>query len=221
MTRGRDSISSILLWVMHSRRSDCRCDFRGKGLPAFPGGAIAAGGALCTSFALALLLLSANPLAESVVTREEALDAAFPGAEFRGERIFLTEEQRARAAQIAGEDIPSALVARYLAFQGGEEVGRAYIDTHVVRTKKETLLICLSPDGALKRIEITAFLEPPEYIASPSWYGQYEGKGLSPELRLQRGIQPIAGATLTALATNQAVRRILAIDQILREEQSR
>jgi len=32
---------------------------------------------------------------------------------------------------------------------------------------------------------------------------------------LHRAIRPIAGATLTTIATNAAVRRIMAIDQVL------
>ena len=35
------------------------------------------------------------------------------------------------------------------------------------------------------------------------------------DLNLQRAIRPLAGATLTAVAANQAVRRALAIDRVL------
>ncbi|MDA2926525.1 FMN-binding protein, partial [Acidobacteria bacterium AH-259-G07] len=150
------------------------------------------------------------------VSRKEALSAAFPGAAIHSQRIFLTEKQRERAAALAGVDIPSSLIARYLALEEGREIGRAYVDTHIVRTKKETLLICLDADGNVKRIEVTAFLEPPEYMASRAWYGQYQGKTLDAELNLHRVIRPIAGATLTAMATNEAVRRVLAIDRVLR-----
>ena len=155
-------------------------------------------------------------MAGATISREEALEAAFPGAVIRAERVFLTEQQRNAAAALAGVEIPSALVARYLAVSDGKVVGRAYLDTHVVRTKKESLLICLDPSGHVKRIEVTAFLEPPEYHASAAWYSQYSGRGLSDELSLQRAIRPVAGATLTAAAANQAIRRVLAIDQILK-----
>ena len=64
----------------------------------------------------------------------------------------------------------------------------------------------------------TAFLEPPEYRAPPAWYGQYQGKSLNEDLNLQRGIRPLAGASLTASAANQAVRRVLAIDQVLQQK---
>jgi hypothetical protein len=62
---------------------------------------------------------------------------------------------------------------------------------------------------------VTAFLEPPDYLASERWLRQYARRRLDDDLALQRAIRPIAGATLTANATNAAVRRVLAIDRIL------
>jgi len=151
------------------------------------------------------------------LSREEALASAFPGASIAAERLFLTDEEIRRAHELSGIEIPTALVARYKATRNGIEVGRAYVDTHVVRTKRESLLVILDSGGALMRIEVTAFLEPPEYKASAAWYAQYRGKVLDDELNLQRGIRPVAGATLTAVATNRAVRRVLAMDQVLRQ----
>ena len=149
------------------------------------------------------------------ITREEALAAVFPGAVVEAERVFLTEQQMAEIAEIAGVEIESGLVARYIATRGNTVMGRAYVDTHVVRTKRESLLIALEADGSVRRVEVTAFLEPPDYLASERWLRQYDRRHLDDDLALQRAIRPIAGATLTANATNAAVRRVLAIDQVL------
>jgi hypothetical protein len=149
------------------------------------------------------------------ITREEALAAVYPAATVRAEQVFLTPEQQEQAAMRAGGDIPSAFIARYIAVQDGRVVGRAYIDTHTIRTKKETLLISLDAEGRVKRIDVTAFLEPTEYKASDAWLRQYGNRRLDDELGLNRAIRPIAGATLTARATNAAVRRVLAVDAVL------
>jgi hypothetical protein len=149
------------------------------------------------------------------ITREEALAAVFPGAAVEAERVFLTEQQMTRIEEIAGAEVESALVARYVATVGENVMGRAYVDTHVVRTKRESLLVSLEADGAVRRIDVTAFLEPPDYLASELWLRQYDSRHLDDELALQRAIRPIAGATLTANAANTAVRRVLAIDQVL------
>lgn len=163
-----------------------------------------------------LLLIAAPRPAAAEISRDEALALAFPGASVRAEQIFLTAAQQKQAAARSGGEMPSALVARYVATQGNAVVGRAYVDTSVVRTKKETLLISLSADGMVRRIDVTAFLEPAEYKAPDPWLRQYADRPLSDDLTVNRAIRPIAGATLTARAVNAAVRRVLAIDEVLR-----
>jgi hypothetical protein len=173
------------------------------------------------SGALRIWLLTAGAvagvasLAAGDITREEALSAAYPGASIRAEQVFLTPDQQKRAAALAGDELTSAFIARYIAIKDNQVVGRAYVDTHTVRTKKETLLISLDAAGHVQRIDVTAFLEPAEYHASDAWLRQYANRRLEEDLGLNRAIRPIAGATLTARATNAAVRRALAIDAVL------
>ena len=166
---------------------------------------------------MATLLLSPVVLSSQtgLMTREEALASVYPGATVEAERVFLTSDQTRRASELARVDIESPLVARYVAREGGRVVGRAYVDTHVVRTKPESLLIALTPDGAVRRVEVTAFLEPREYLPPPGWLGQFETQPLSDDVALQRAIRPIAGATLTAQSATEAVRRVMAIDEVL------
>ncbi|HWP45526.1 MAG TPA: FMN-binding protein [Candidatus Limnocylindrales bacterium] len=164
---------------------------------------------------LVFMGVSPSSVAGELISREEALALVFPGAEFKAERIFLTEQQRKEAANLAGTEVPNALIARYLALKEGNLIGYAYVDTHTVRTKKESLLISLDEKGRVKRVEVIVFMEPREYQAPPEWYRQYQGKSLDEELNLQRAIHPLAGATLTSIAANQAVRRVLAIHQVL------
>ena len=149
-------------------------------------------------------------------SREDALAAAYRGADLRAEQLFLTPAQLKQVSTRAGTDPASALVARYLATRNGEIIGRAYVDTHTVRTKRESLLISLDAQGRVMRIDVTAFLEPPEFRAPEPWLGQYRGRVLDDDLSINRAIRPIAGGTLTARAANSAVRRVLAIDEMLR-----
>ena len=149
------------------------------------------------------------------ISREEALAAVFPGAAIAADRVYLTEEQAEAIAALSREDVPGRIYARYVARRGGAVVGRAYVDTHIVRTKRESLLISVDPDGRVRRIDVTAFLEPPEYVAPDAWLRQYDRRPLDDELAIQRAIRPIAGATLTNRAVNGAVRRVLALDRVL------
>jgi hypothetical protein len=150
------------------------------------------------------------------LSRDEALRAIYPGAEIRAEQVFLTRAQVAQVASRAGTEPASALVARYRAARNGSEVGRAYVDTHIIRSKRESLLVALDAQGRVMRVDVTAFLEPAEYRAPDPWLAQYRGRVLDDEVNINRSIRPIAGATLTARAANNAVRRVLAIDELLR-----
>lgn len=159
--------------------------------------------------------------ASAQIARQEALNGVYPGAAIRAEQVFLTPQQQKQVRAEGESEVPSALIARYIATRDGKVLGRAYVDTHTVRTKKESLLISLDDKGQVLRIDVTAFNEPPEYRASDAWLRQYRGKALTDDVAINRAIRPIAGATLTARETNNAVRRVLAIDAVLERGASR
>ena len=168
--------------------------------------------------AASIVAMAAAALSAQGLSREEALAGVYRGADIRAEQLFLTPAQLKQVGARAGTDPASALVARYVATRNGQVVGRAYVDTHTVRTKRESLLVALDADGRVMRVDVTAFLEPPEYRAPQPWLGQYRGRALDNDLGINRAIRPIAGATLTARSANNAVRRVLAIDEILRAQ---
>ncbi|HEY6360262.1 MAG TPA: hypothetical protein VIX63_04120 [Vicinamibacterales bacterium] len=166
------------------------------------------------------VLLTGVSITAQGLTRDEALAAVYPGAQIRAEQVFLTPSQQKQVLTRAAVDVPSALVARYIATKDGKVVGRAYVDTHTVRTKRESLLISLDDGGQVLRVDVTAFLEPAEYRASDAWLRQYRDRRLDDDLGINRAIRPIAGATLTARAANNAVRRVLATDEVLEKRGS-
>ncbi len=77
-------------------------------------------------------------------------------------------------------------------------------------------MIVVSPEAKIERIEILKFTEPPEYRAPESWLRQLEGKRLTEELAIQRGIVNMTGATLTSRAIARASRRVLALHEVIR-----
>ena len=106
----------------------------------------------------------------------------------------------------------------YEAVKDGKVVGVGLFDTHLVRTLNETALVAVSPEGRILRVEVVAFREPAEYMAKPAWVVQLHGKALDHELKLDRAIRPLSGATLTAHALTDAARRSLALHQVLYRE---
>jgi hypothetical protein len=170
--------------------------------------------------ACATLLTVGQASAKVFLTQEEALRLAFPaGTTVERKTAFLTESQQKEAQRFArSESPPEALIAYYVGRRDGQPIGTAYFDTHIVRTMPETIMVLVDPEGTVRRIEVLSFLEPEDYLPLPRWYGQFAGHGLDDELSLKRGIHPVAGATLTANATTDAVRRVLAVDRVIRSE---
>jgi len=155
--------------------------------------------------------------AKVFLSQEEALKLAFPGATVERKTAFLTSEQQREAQRFSGDEaLPSALAAYYVATKDRREIGTAYFDTHVVRTMPETIMVVVDAVGNASRVEVLSFQEPEEYLPRPHWYEQFQGKPLDDQLSMKRGIRPIAGATLTARATIDATRRVLALHRVLR-----
>lgn len=166
---------------------------------------------------LAVLLLLAAGAGDAKVflTVDEAVKLAFPGCAITKRTAFLTPEQVRRARELSQGEVPSALLTYYVATRGGQPAGTAYFDTHRVRTLPETLMVVVDPQGRVGRIEVVSFREPEEYMPRGAWYEQFRGKALGPDLQLKRDIRPVTGATLTARATTDAVRRVLALHRVL------
>jgi Na+-translocating ferredoxin:NAD+ oxidoreductase RnfG subunit len=173
--------------------------------------------AICSRLAAAAALLgfAATAGAKVFVTQEEALKLAFPGAAVERKTFFLTEAEQKEVQALSGGPAPSALSVAYVAVKDGRVAGTAYFDTHVVRTQQETLMVAVDPEGAVFRIEVLSFAEPEEYLPREHWYGQFQGRKLDEELALSRGIRAVSGATLTARATTEAARRVLALHAVL------
>lgn len=164
---------------------------------------------------LAALLVWALPLDAKVFsTRDEALARAFPGLEIQKESVFLKDSDLDEIEKASGVRPGSKLFTYYAARGKGGIEGYAVIESHVVRTKPEAYMAVMSPGGELRYVEILAFYEPLEYIPSKRWLDQFRGKRLSESLWINRDIQAITGATLTAFGLTREVRKTLATMEI-------
>jgi len=167
------------------------------------------------AFLIVSLAAAAPAGAKVFLTQDEALKLAFPGAAIERRTVFLTDGEVREAAALSGGPRASALAVAYVATKDGRLAGTAYFDTHVVRTQPETLMVVIAPAGTIARIEVLSFSEPEEYLPREHWYAQFPGKALNDELAMKRGIRPVSGATLTARATTETARRVLALHQVL------
>jgi hypothetical protein len=155
------------------------------------------------------------------LTVAEALALAYPECEIDKRTVYLTDAQRDSIEERLGAELSSGIARPYVALrqvEGSEQpevVGYAWFDTHRVRTHKESVMFAVDPTGAIRRVELLAFGEPPDYVPSPRWYAQFLGQRFGEQLRVGRAIRPITGASLTVHATTDAARRVLAIQEQL------
>jgi hypothetical protein len=148
---------------------------------------------------------------QTFLTHQEALDLAFPKCKVERTTVFLTENQVETIAKAAQTTFTSTVVYPYIATKAGKLVGTAYFDTHLVRTLKETVMVVVDPKGQVSRVEVLAFGEPKQYIPSAKWYAQMVGLDLGPKLQLNKGVRNMTGATMTARASVNCARRLLAL----------
>jgi hypothetical protein len=170
----------------------------------------------CLPLLAGLLVLATGADATVYYSRDEALKLAFPDAErVEAKEFFLTAAQRAAIEAQAKSSLDSDLLTVYVGYRGGQPIGYAVFDTHVVRTLPETFLVVLAPDGTIAASHLLAFYEPSEYALSKRWLAQFNGAALSDELRVGRAIAGITGSTLTSEAVTGGLRRALAIHAVL------
>lgn len=153
--------------------------------------------------------------ARTFLTVDEALTSAYPGAEVERTTVFLDPDQRHRVERVAGTKLTSAVVYPYEIRRDGELVAVVFFDVHRVRTLPQTLMVALSAVGTVESVEVLVFSEPEDYLAPDRWYEQFAGRAISDELRVGRGVDGMTGATLTARATTDSVRRMAALFAVL------
>lgn len=176
------------------------------------------GPVLAAGLVAAALGLSRPASARVFATQEEALGRVFiAGKPVERRTAFLTEAQAERIREATGSEPDSRVLTFYVGTRPDGRPATAYFDTHRVRTLPETLMVLVDPEGRVVRVDMLSFLEPPDYLPRDKWFGQFEGRSAADPLSLKRDIHGITGATLSARAVTGAVRRILAIDAVLRE----
>ncbi len=160
---------------------------------------------------------AASPAAAKVFhSRTAALEMAFPGADrIEGKTFVLREDEVERIERRMRGHLERKLARVYTAVRGDDILGYAVIDVHDVRTLAEAIMVVLTPTGTVRSLRILAFHEPLEYLPAERWYRQFENRSLAEPLRLGGDIHGVVGATLTARATTQAVRRALAYYEVL------
>lgn len=167
------------------------------------------------AFVLLLLSLAFPGFGKIYYSKNEAMELAF-GKEATVEMLSLFPKagEIEQIQKLARVKLESALFSFYVGKKDGKVLGYAAIESHTVRTKPETLLVVLNPEGKITAIQTLAFHEPPEYQPPQRWYEQLYRRELD-QLSFNADIQGITGATLSTRSALNISRKVMAIFQIL------
>jgi len=166
------------------------------------------------------VLVFVSPASEAsakvFASQNQALAEAFPTATRidRDTKILLKRHVEAITA-ITKETNQPKVVVLHTAWEGDVLLGYAHVDVHNVRTQPEAFLVVLTPEGNVRSVRILAFHEPLDYLPTDSWYEQFAGKTLEDRLRIGGDVHGVVGATLSAQAAADGVRRMLAYWEVL------
>lgn len=171
---------------------------------------------LITRIVLVLLLCIATPsFAKIFYSKNEAMELAFgKTATVEVLSLFPDEQQQAKIQELAKTKLESGMFSFYVGKEQGKVLGYAAIESITVRTKPETLMIVLTPEGELRNITTLAFHEPPEYQPPERWFEQLYKRAIA-DMDFNKGVDGIAGATLSTRAALTSVRKVMGIYQVM------
>lgn len=174
--------------------------------------------ALLAAFLISLFAVANSGPAHAKVfaSQNQALSEAFPDATRIDRKTMILKKAQVSAIESrTGVEVESKIVVLHVAYREDELLGYAHIDVHTVRTQPEAFLVVLTPEGRVRTVRILAFHEPLDYLPTDRWYGQFADKGKEDGLRVGRDIHGVVGATLSARAAADGVRRMIAYFDVL------
>lgn len=168
-----------------------------------------------TLLLLGLLTAAAPSSATVFYSKNEAMELAFgKGTPIEQLALFPDDAQTAQIQQLAKVKLESGLFTFYVGKNQDKILGYAAIETRTVRTKPETLMIVLTPEGELRNVYTLAFHEPPEYMPPENWFEKLYKRPLA-DMDFNKGVDGISGATLSTRANIDSIRKVMAFYQVL------
>jgi Na+-translocating ferredoxin:NAD+ oxidoreductase RnfG subunit len=162
-----------------------------------------------------LLTAISSSFATIFYSKKEAMELAFgKGEQVEQLSLFPDESEAAKIQQESKVKLDSGLFTFYVGKDKDKTLGYAAIETSTVRTKPETLMIVLGPDGDLNKVFTLAFHEPPEYQTPDRWYEQLYKRPLA-EMDFNKGVDGISGATLSTRSALNSIRKVMAVYQVM------
>jgi Na+-translocating ferredoxin:NAD+ oxidoreductase RnfG subunit len=148
------------------------------------------------------------------LTKKEALEIAFPGAdEVVKDKKWLTDEQREAIGKICHQKIDEKRITFYVGKKNGQAMGAMMIDHVIGKSFPITFMVVLNPDGTVRAVEIMIYREPRGWeVRYKSFLRQFSGRNAASDFR---EINSITGATLSVRAVTRGVYKATAAYKVL------
>lgn len=143
---------------------------------------------------------------------EQAQQAMFPGERLAPHFHQLQPAEIGAIRKASGASPTSKDVKAWKAQDGGWFI----VDRVVGKHEFITYAVALTPDGAVKRVEILEYRETyGGEVRNAGWRQQFVGKKFGAPVTLGKDIKNISGATLSSRHITDGIRRLLATWQLL------
>ena len=149
-----------------------------------------------------------------LLTKKEALEVAFPGADkIKKDRVWLTKEQILAIEKINMFKLVEKRFTFYHGIKNGKPMGAMLIDNIIGKSFPITFMTVLNTDGTVRDVEIMIYRESQGWeVKYDSFLSQFFGKDSSSD---RRKILTITGATLSVNALKLGVYKAMAAYEVL------
>lgn len=165
----------------------------------------------------AITAAAAAPVSATVyLTIQAAQQAMFPGAQFVPHDLAFTPDQRKAIARSSGVGSFDKVQRVWDVRSGNGRAGWFIVDRVLGKHEMITYAVALTPDGAVKRVEILEYRETyGGEVRNPNWRQQFVGKRFGSTLQHDKDIKNISGATLSSRHVTDGVRRLLVTWELM------
>jgi Na+-translocating ferredoxin:NAD+ oxidoreductase RnfG subunit len=155
----------------------------------------------------AAIVLHGGPAYATVyLSVEQAQALMFPGATFTQDFRTLTDDQVKAIEKASGVAVRNHQLKAWRVSTGGWFI----VDEVVGKHEFIPFALALDTQGAVKSVEVLEYREAyGGQIRDPEWRKQFVGKQTTSELRLDKDIRSVSGATLSCRHLTDGIKRLL------------
>ena len=158
-----------------------------------------------------LFLLTSQSIGEVLMDVPSALKFHFGKYDVTKEKVYLTPTFLKKLEEAAKSKFESKIYTVYEAKSGGKLMMSGILETHILRSRTQTLFLVFDRKGKIVSTQVLAFYEPEEYIMSPKWFDQFKNKTIMDKMQPGIDLAKVSGSTISYNETAAAIRRMTTL----------